>query len=57
LLQPGTQPAIDYWLGVYGLASQTYGEISRIAERRLAESRFGSAQGAIGASATAKKAA
>ena len=48
LLQPGTQTALDYWVGVYGLASQTYGEIYRIAERRLAEN---------GALAKAKKAA
>lgn len=48
LLQPGTQTALDYWAGVCGVATQTYGEISRIAERRLAEN---------GALARAKKAA
>jgi phasin family protein len=57
LLQPDTDRALEYWRGVYGVAAQAYSEIARIAERQLAETRFGAAQGGLADPKAAKKAA
>lgn len=45
LLQPGASSALEYWQSVYSLSRQAQGELSKIAERRIAESnsQFGAA--------------